>query len=92
VVNSSAECPSDCGPWDPRNDHSGCSTALYDEFFWLDGSVTTFTGWGSATGFMMGADSFLDAASSNPDTYVILAHEMGHSHGLDDFYDWQPTG
>ena len=92
VVNPSAECPSDCGPWSPRNDHASCSTALYDEFFWLDGSVTEFTGWGSATGFMMGASSFLDAASRNPDTHVILAHEMGHSHGLDDFYDWQPEG
>ena len=35
---------------------------------------------------------FLDAASRNPDTFVILAHEMGHAHGLDDFYDWQPEG
>ncbi len=92
VIDPSAECPSDCGPWSPRNDHADCSTALYDEFFWLDGSVTSFTGWGSATGFMMGADSFVNAASSNPDTFVILAHEMGHAHGLDDFYDWQPSG
>jgi hypothetical protein len=92
VVNSTADCPTDCGPWAPNNTFPNCSSAKYDEFFWLDGTVTTFTGWGSATGFMMGASSFLNAAISNANTYVILAHEMGHSHGLDDFYDWQPTG
>jgi hypothetical protein len=92
VVNSDASCPTDCGPWAPNNSFPNCSTARYDEFFWLDGTVTTFTGWGSATGYMMGADSFLSAATSNASTYVILVHEMGHSQGLDDFYDWQPSG
>lgn len=47
---------------------------------------------GSATGFYMGADSFLSAAKSNAATETIVAHEMGHSHGLDDFHDWEPAG
>jgi hypothetical protein len=92
VVNSDASCPSDCGPWDPRKSFASCSTARYDEFFWLDGSLTDYTGWGSATGFYMGASNFLRAARANANTETIVAHEMGHSHGLDDFYDWAPTG
>ncbi|MET7467090.1 hypothetical protein, partial [Nonomuraea sp. NPDC005501] len=28
----------------------------------------------------------------NADNIHILLHEMGHSFGLDDFYDWTPTG
>ena len=26
------------------------------------------------------------------DNIHILLHEIGHTYGLDDFYDWQPTG
>jgi hypothetical protein len=26
------------------------------------------------------------------DNVHILLHEMGHTFGLDDFYDWTPTG
>ena len=92
VVNSDASCPSDCGPWAPNRSFNSCTTALYDEFFWLDGSLTDYTGWGSATGFYMGANAFLTAARRNANTETIVAHEMGHGHGLDDFYDWQPSG
>jgi hypothetical protein len=92
VVNSDASCPSDCGPWAPNKSFSSCSTALYDEFFWLNGSLTDYTGWGSATGFQMGASFFLSAAQRNANTETIVAHEMGHGHGLDDFYDWTPSG
>jgi hypothetical protein len=92
VVNSDASCPADCGPWDPNKSFSSCSTVLYDEFFWLDGTLTSYTGWGSATGFYMAASYFLSAAKANANTETIVAHEMGHGHGLDDFYDWTPTG
>lgn len=92
VVNSDASCPTDCGPWNPRDSFARCKTVRYDEFFWLDGSLKDYTGWGSATGFYMGADSFLNAAKGNAATETIVVHEMGHSHGLDDFYDWEPAG
>jgi hypothetical protein len=85
-------CPSDCGPWDPRKSFANCGTVRYDEFFWLDGTLTSYTGWGSATGVYMGASNFPRAARANANTETIVAHEMGHSHGLDDFYDWRPTG
>jgi hypothetical protein len=92
VVNGTADCPTDCGPWAPGKSFSGCSTVKYDEFFWLDGTKTDYTGWGSATGFYMALDPFLKAAKANANTETIVAHEMGHSHGLDDFYDWVPDG
>lgn len=28
----------------------------------------------------------------NQDNIHILLHEIGHTYGLDDFYDWSPTG
>jgi len=92
VENADASCPEDCGPWAPNRSFDRCGSAVYDEFFWLDGSLTDYTGWGSATGFYMGADAFLRAAEANADTETIVVHEMGHAHGLDDFYDWQPEG
>ena len=77
VVDPDAECPSDCGPWDPYRDFSGCGDERYDEFFWLDGSLTDYTGWGSATGFYMGAETFLSAATSGADTHTIVVHDDG---------------
>ncbi len=87
-------CPQDCAQEPGREQMTTCSAAPYDEFFWLDGDLTDYTGWGSATGFYMGADAILSAARAEADTETIVAHEMGHAHGLDDFYteDVTPDG
>jgi|GEM_PF-4061559 len=87
-------CPQDCAQEPGREPMTTCSAAPYDEFFWLDGDLTDYTGWGSATGFYMGADAILSAARAEADTETIVVHEMGHAHGLDDFYteDVTPDG
>ena len=38
----------------------------------------------------MGSEYFVGAL--NTENIHILLHEIGHSFGLDDFYDWTPTG
>ena len=88
-------CPSSCAQAPGTKQKTSCTGgAVYDEFLWLDGDKTDYTGWGSATGFYMSAKSFMSAATSNASTETIVAHELGHSHGLNDFYtaDVVPAG
>jgi hypothetical protein len=59
VVNSDASCPSDCGPWAPNKSFSNCSTALYDEFFWLDGTLRLY-GLGLGDRLLYGCEFFPD--------------------------------
>jgi hypothetical protein len=54
---------------------------------WLDGDKTDYTGWGWTDGFYMAASHFMTAAKRNANTETIVAHELGHSHTLNDFYN-----
>lgn len=55
---------------------------------WLtsgSGAVTVETG-----GQRLGSEYYMN--NINAADITILLHEMGHTFGLDDFYDWTPTG
>jgi hypothetical protein len=46
-------------------------------------------GAGGDWGQRMGSEYFMN--NLNSQNVTILLHEIGHSFGLDDFYDWDPT-
>ncbi|KAM5352900.1 hypothetical protein ACJ41O_005622 [Fusarium nematophilum] len=86
------QCAESCGRFFHQDgDYSGCSGGAdrhYDHSLWLTDGMSGGAGgdWGQRIGreYFMGA---LDSANIH-----ILQHEMGHTFGLDDFYDWTPTG
>jgi hypothetical protein len=97
IVSSDADvpCPASCAQVPGTAQKTTCNGgAVYDEFLWLDGDKSDYTGWGSATGFYMSLSAYMSAATSNASTETIVAHELGHAHGLNDFYtaDVVPTG
>ncbi|KXH52329.1 cellulose-binding family II protein [Colletotrichum nymphaeae SA-01] len=86
------QCAESCGRFFNQNgDYSKCAAGAdrhYDQSLWLTDGMNGGAGgdWGQRIGreYFMGA---LDSASAH-----ILQHEIGHTYGLDDFYDWTPTG
>lgn len=81
-------CPRDCKQDPSQPQKASCNGGqVYDEFLWLDGDKTDYTGWGWVDGFYMAAGSFMSAAKKNANTETIVAHELGHSHTLMDFYE-----
>jgi hypothetical protein len=81
-------CPRDCNQLPNQPQKTSCTGGqVYDEFLWLDGDKTDYTGWGWVDGFYMAAGSFMTAAKRNANTETIVAHELGHSHTLPDFYE-----
>jgi hypothetical protein len=88
-------CPRDCNQLASQPQKTSCTGGqVYDEFLWLDGDKTDYTGWGWVDGFYMAASHFMTAARRNAATETIVAHELGHSHTLMDFYEAgeTPTG
>ena len=88
-------CPRDCNQLANQPQKASCTGGqVYDEFLWLDGDKTDYTGWGWVDGFYMAASHFMTAAKRNASTETIVAHELGHSHTLMDFYEpgETPTG
>jgi hypothetical protein len=81
-------CPSSCYQLPGQAKKTSCPDGqVFDEFLWLDGDKTDYTGWGWSDGFYMSASYFMKAATSNASTETIVAHELGHSHSLNDFYN-----
>jgi hypothetical protein len=81
-------CPRDCNQVASQPQKTSCTGGqVYDEFLWLDGDKTDYTGWGWVDGFYMAASHFMTAARRNANTETIVAHELGHSHTLMDFYE-----
>ena len=54
------------------------------------GEVAFHNTTGGDWGARMGREYFMD--SLGQDNIQIYLHEIGHTFGLDDFYDWTPTG
>jgi hypothetical protein len=90
IGEGAPQCAPPCGRFFHQdNDYSGCPGGAghhYDMSLWLtDGFGGGHGGdWGQRLSREYYMDN-LDAAN----VYVLL-HEMGHSFGLDDFYDWDP--
>ncbi|WP_211267087.1 hypothetical protein [Nonomuraea candida] len=66
----------------------GGASHHYDMSLWLTAGMGG--GAGGDWGQRLGSEYFVN--SLNADDIHILLHEIGHSFGLDDFYDWTPTG
>jgi hypothetical protein len=81
-------CPRDCAQLPNQPQKTSCTGGqVYDEFLWLDGDKTDYTGWGWVDGYYMAASHFMTAAKRNAATETIVAHELGHAHTLNDFYN-----
>lgn len=68
--------------------YPGGAARHYDQSLWLTQGMGG--GAGGDWGQRMGSEYFVGALGSADVT--ILQHEIGHTFGLDDFYDWTPTG
>ncbi|GAB2892794.1 hypothetical protein [Streptomyces mayteni] len=66
----------------------GGAARHFDQSLWLTDGFGG--GAGGDWGQRMGREYYMGAI--NQDNIHILLHEMGHTLGLDDFYDWTPTG
>ncbi|KAK1236003.1 hypothetical protein PQX77_000772 [Marasmius sp. AFHP31] len=86
------QCAEACGRFfHQNNDYSKCPGGAARHY---DMSVWPTDGFGGGAGGDWGqrldANYFFSMLTS--DNIHILLHEMGHTFGLDDFYDWTPTG
>ncbi|RCV50082.1 hypothetical protein [Marinitenerispora sediminis] len=86
------QCAPACGRFFNQNgDYSRCpggAARHYDMSLWLTDGFGG--GAGGDWGQRMGREYFVNARNS--ENIHIFLHEVGHSFGLDDFYDWTPTG
>ncbi|MFE7073178.1 hypothetical protein ACFU96_24150 [Streptomyces sp. NPDC057620] len=86
------QCAPDCGRFFHQDgDYSKCpggAARHYDQSLWLTKGFGGGAGgdWGQRVG-----QEYFTGALSQEDIHIYL-HEVGHTFGLDDFYDWTPTG
>jgi hypothetical protein len=73
---------------DISEDAPQCSGDTHDMSLWLTEGFGG--GHGGDWGQRIGREYFVGALG-NENVHILL-HEMGHTFGLDDFYDWTPTG
>lgn len=92
IRENAPQCGEPCGRFFHQDgNYSGCAGGAshhYDMSLWLTAGMTG--GAGGDWGQRVGSEYLLGAV--NTDNIHILLHEMGHTFGLDDFYDWTPTG
>jgi hypothetical protein len=92
IRENAPQCSEPCGRFfNQSGTYPNCpggAARHYDMSLWLTAGMNGGAGgdWGQRIGseYFVGA---LDAANVH-----ILLHEMGHTFGLDDFYDWTPSG
>lgn len=86
------QCAPECGRFFHQDgDYSQCpggEARHYDQSLWLTDGFGG--GAGGDWGQRMGREYYVGALGQ--ENIQILLHEMGHTLGLDDFYDWTPTG
>ncbi|KAF7546854.1 hypothetical protein G7Z17_g8133 [Cylindrodendrum hubeiense] len=73
------------------SDYSACAGGAdshFDQSLWLTDGLDG--GFGYSWGQQVGREYFMN--NIDTENIHILLHEMGHTFGLDDFYDWTPTG
>ena len=90
-INEDApQCSAPCGRFFHQdNNYSGCTGGAshhYDHSLWLTAGFSG--GAGGDWGQRIGSEYFM--SNLNTANIHILLHEMGHTYGLDDFYDWDP--
>ncbi|MBT2439174.1 cellulose-binding domain-containing protein [Streptomyces sp. ISL-36] len=86
------QCAPPCGRFFHQDgDYSRCpggEPAHYDQSLWLTKGFQG--GAGGDWGQRVGQEYFVNALDQ--ENIHIYLHEVGHTFGLDDFYDWTPTG
>ena len=92
IRENAPQCAEPCGRFFNQNgDYSRCpggAARHYDMSLWLTDGFGG--GHGGDWGQRMGREYYVN--SLNAENMTILLHEIGHTFGLDDFYDWTPTG
>lgn len=92
IRENAPQCTEPCGRYfNQSGQYPNCPggvTHHYDQSLWLTDGFGG--GAGGDWGQRIGTEYYL--ANLTADNIHILLHEMGHTWGLDDFYDWTPTG
>jgi hypothetical protein len=92
IRENAPQCGEPCGRFFNQNGSypncPGGAAHHYDMSLWLTDGFGG--GAGGDWGQRMGREYFTGAI--NNENIHIYLHEVGHTFGLDDFYDWTPTG
>lgn len=92
IREDAPQCAEECGRFFNRGGSypncPGGHTRHYDQSLWLTQGMGG--GAGGDWGQRMGSEYFVNSLGSAQVT--IYLHEVGHTFGLDDFYDWTPSG
>jgi hypothetical protein len=92
IRENAPQCSEPCGRFfNQSGNYGNCpggAARHYDHSLWLTDGFGG--GAGGDWGQRMGREYFVN--NLNADSITIFLHELGHTYGLDDFYDWTPTG
>lgn len=92
IREDAPQCAEDCGRFFHQDgNYPNCPGGYehhYDQSLWLTQGMGG--GAGGDWGQRMGQEYFVNSLDSGQIT--IYLHELGHTFGLDDFYDWTPSG
>ncbi|MDG4798042.1 cellulose-binding domain-containing protein [Micromonospora sp. WMMD1082] len=92
IRENAPQCAPECGRFFNQNGQypncPGGAARHYDQSLWLTDGFGG--GAGGDWGQRMGREYYMN--NLNAENMTILLHEIGHTFGLDDFYDWTPSG
>ncbi|MFC0532682.1 cellulose-binding domain-containing protein [Phytohabitans kaempferiae] len=92
IRENAPQCSEPCGRFfNQSGNYPNCpggASRHYDHSLWLTDGFGG--GAGGDWGQRMGREYFVN--NRNAASMTILLHEIGHTYGLDDFYDWTPSG
>ncbi len=92
IRENAPQCGAPCGRFfNQSGQYPNCPGGAahhYDHSLWLTDGFGG--GAGGDWGQRMGREYFMNNLST--ENMTILLHEIGHTYGLDDFYDWTPSG
>jgi len=90
IRENAPQCAEPCGRFFHQDgNYASCpggAARHYDQSLWLTSGFGG--GAGGDWGQRLGSEYFLGAVDQS-DIHILL-HELGHTYGLDDFYDWSP--
>lgn len=92
IRENAPQCSEPCGRFfNQSGNYPNCpggAARHYDHSLWLTSGFGG--GAGGDWGQRMASEYFVN--NLNAENITIFLHELGHTYGLDDFYDWTPTG
>ncbi|WP_433828243.1 cellulose binding domain-containing protein [Actinoplanes sp. CA-015351] len=90
IREDAPQCSEPCGRFFHQDgNYSGCTGGTahhYDHSLWLTDGFNG--GAGGDWGQRIGTEYFMSNLTT--ENVHVLLHEIGHTYGLDDFYDWDP--